>query len=171
MRKALVFLSLLVVLGGAATWLYFTPLIALGNMRDAAYAKNAGTLAAYVDFPSVRESLKVVVNAKVNTMAKDATNPMLALGAQFAASFVEPMIDNLVTPDNLGLMLSGVTPTVLGAADPTGATGQVETATRYGGLNSYLVTVKRAGVPWPPVELELRRYGVASWKLAAIRLP
>jgi hypothetical protein len=170
MRKALVFLSLLLVLGGAGTWFYFTPVIALGNMRDAAYAKNAGTLAEYVDFPSVRESLKVVVNAKVSALAKDATNPMIALGAQFAAGFVEPMIDNLVTPDNLGLMLSGVTPAVLNANQLAG-TGQVETSAHCGGLNSYVVMVKREGAAWPPIELELRRSGLATWKLSAIRLP
>lgn len=171
MRRALAFLALLLAIGFGA-WLYFTPQLALASMRDAAAARNAGELSSYVDFPAVRESLKVVVQSKMAAVAKDPTNPLLALGASLAAGFADPVIDNLVTPQSLALMLSGVPPTMLASgAETSSPASMVETTTRYDGLNTYVATVRRKDWPWPPVELEMRREGLASWKLAAIRLP
>jgi hypothetical protein len=181
MRKAIAFLALLLVVG-FGVWLYFTPQLALASMRDAAAARNAGELSSYVDYPSLRASLKVALQSKMAALAKDQTNPLLALGASLAGNFVDPMIDNLVTPQSMALMLSGVPPTMLehppgdSAAssnpDPAAAAPQAmtETSTRYDGLNTYVAIVRRKDWPWQPVELELRRDGLASWKLSAIRL-
>jgi hypothetical protein len=171
MRKAIALIAFLLVVIGGSIWFYLTPQLALRNMRDAAYAKNAGELSGYVDFPSVRDSLKVAVGSKVTALAKDQTNPILALGAQIAGNLVDPMIDTLVTPDNMALMLSGVPPAVIGTTNVGSAVGAVETTSHYDGFNGYVVSVTRKDSAWPPVELELRRDGFASWKLSAIRLP
>jgi hypothetical protein len=171
MRKAIAFLALLLGLG-SGVWLYFTPQLALASMRDAAAARNASELSSYVDYDSVRASLKVAVQAKMAALAKDESNPLLALGAGLAGGLVDPMIDNLVTPQSLALMLSGVPPSMLGSStDASTPESMMETATRYDGFNTYVATVRRKDWPWPPVELELRRDGFASWKLSAIRLP
>jgi hypothetical protein len=171
MRKALAFLALLLA-AGFAVWLYFTPQLALANMRDAAAARNAGELSSYVDYPQVRASLEVAVQSKMAALAQDQSNPLLALGAGLAGGFVDPVIENLVTPQGMALMLSGVPPTLLASGtDPSTPESMMETSTRYDGLNTYIATVRRKDWPWPPVELELRRDGLASWKLSAIRLP
>lgn len=172
MRKAAFALVALLLAAGFGVWLYFTPLLALSNMRDAAAARNAGELSSYVDYPSLRASLKVAVQAKVTALARDPSNPLLALGASLAGGFVDPMIENLVTPQSMALMLSGVPPTMLESnSDPSTPESMMETTTRYDGLNTYVATVRRKDWPWPPVELELKRDGLASWKLSAIRLP
>lgn len=171
MRKAAAFLALLVLVG-SGVWLYFTPQLALASMRDAAQARNAGDLSSYVDYPALRASLKLTAQAKVAAVAQDPTNPLLALGASVAGAFVDPLIENLVTPQSLALMLSGVPPSMLGSANE-GSTPEsmMETTGRYDGLNTYVATVRRKDWPWPPVELEMRRSGLSTWKLSAIRLP
>ena len=59
MMKKIVALVLVMMGGG----FYATPYIALHNMQQAAQAKDAAALNEYIDYPAVKESLKLSMNS------------------------------------------------------------------------------------------------------------
>ncbi|MGB5156708.1 DUF2939 domain-containing protein [Desulfobacterium sp. N47] len=91
---------------------YYTPHWALSNMKEAAENRDADRLSEYVDFPALKESLKANFNAMMATEVSNnmSDNPFGAFGAALAAAFINPMIDNLVTPESLAMMMKGEKP-------------------------------------------------------------
>lgn len=157
---------------------YFTPHLAVHNMKKAAEAKDADALSSYVDYPSLRESLKANFNAKMaSEVAKSQSdNPFEALGAALAAALINPMIDALVTPESLAILMKGEKPEL----DKSGGEStnkaksdeiDTETSISYKGLNRFVYKVKEKGNTEEPVELYFRRDGFISWKLTSLRLP
>jgi hypothetical protein len=161
---------LLLAIGG---WLYAAPYLAVRSMKAAADAKDGAELSSYVDFPSIRESLKAGLGGKVAAAAAPAEdNPLVAFGAALASTLADPMIDLLVTPDSLALMLRGDVPQRAAAAVAVAAPGaDLETSMGYNGLNTFVFTAKRKGSTGNPITFVMTRRGVSSWKLSAVRLP
>lgn len=166
---------LLLVIGG---WFYYTPYLTVRNLRHAAENKDSATLSRYINFPSVRESLKASFNAKMlSEMGKmKDQNPLAALGAVFAMALVGPMVDAMVTPEALAIMMKGEKPAIekdKPAATPTSATSdpEVETLMRYENFDQFVVSIKKKSTSDEPIELVFQREGFVSWKLTAIRLP
>jgi hypothetical protein len=98
-----------VVAAAAGVWFYFTPHLAVQNMKEAADERDANKLSRYIDFPAVRESMKATLNAKLmSEMAKNkkSDSPFAGLGAAFAMAMVGPMVDAMVTPEALTMMMS-----------------------------------------------------------------
>jgi hypothetical protein len=85
------------------------PYLALNNIKKA-QAGDSDTVSKYIDYPSVRQSFKDQMNAK---MAKELMNQdndgFAALGAMLASTMVDKMIDGIVTPEGMTLMLKGKT--------------------------------------------------------------
>jgi len=158
---------------------YFTPHLAAYKMKKAAENKDADDLSDYVDYPSLRESLKANFNAKmaseVTKKSKDG-NPFEALGAALAAALNNPMIDALVTPESLAMLMKGEKPEV----DEHGSSSKkksqsedsnTETSMSYKGFHRFVVKVKEKGALEEPVEFIFKRDGLISWKLSALRIP
>ena len=106
-RKVTYGIAITVLAAVVGVWFYFTPHIAANNMKEAAQANDSVTLSSYINFPSVKDSLKANFNAMLVTDVvniKDS-NPFDALGAAMAAAFISPMIDALVTPESLAMMM------------------------------------------------------------------
>jgi len=81
-------------------------------MRSAAQNRDGETLSEYIDFPSVRQSLKDQINAAfVKAMSKDMDNPyVIGVGVAFA-SVVDKIVEAYVTPAAITQMMSGQPPT------------------------------------------------------------
>jgi len=92
-----------------AIYLYASPYIALYNIKNAAEQKDADKLSGYIDFPSVKQSLKDQVKAAMaeELAASDEQDGFEALGTMLAAAMIDPIVDGLVTPDGVALMLQG----------------------------------------------------------------
>jgi hypothetical protein len=90
-------------------YLYASPYIALYNIKNAAEQKDADKLSGYIDFPSVKQSIKDQVKAAMveELAASDEQDGFEALGTMLAAAMIDPLIDGLVTPDGVALMLQG----------------------------------------------------------------
>ena len=161
------------LVSGLGAYLYFAPYLALRSMRNAAQAGDAAELSSYVDFPAVRESLKATVSRKMGDVAQGTGNPLALLGAAFANTLADPLVDVLVTPTNLALVLNGVNPQANGAAPSTPQPTDVdpETTAHYDGLSDFVVTVTNRSFPSQPIGLVLHRSGLVAWKLSAITLP
>ena len=157
---------------------YFTPYLAVHNMKKAAENKDADALSDYIDYPSLRESLKANFNAKMaSEVAKSIDgNPFGALGAALAVVLINPMIDALITPESLAMLMKGEKPELDKSESSLNKKSQseksnTETSRSYKGFNRFVVKVKGKGSPEEPVEFIFKRGGLISWKLSALRIP
>ncbi len=170
----------------AAGGFYLTPYLAIQQLRSAAAAQDADALAAQVDFPALRASLKTSVQAHLagqELNERGEPTPAAAMGAAIAGALLGPMVDTLVTPASLGRLLQGQAPmqAVLGrgrsqqtnsAKPPTApAPPALETRMAYESLNRFVFSVKKQGEDEDPVHLVLHRKGLLAWQLAELRLP
>jgi len=152
----------------AVASLYVSPFLALHQMREAARAQDAQALAAFVDFPAVRESLKRGLRAK---LVGGDLSPANVMGAEVASALLGPMVDALITPESLGRVLQGQAPTQAALPVETApAPARVETQMGYESPNQFVFAIKPSGSDDDPVELVLRRDGLWRWKLTALRL-
>lgn len=105
MRKlSLVVVALLVVLG----LLFGTPYYTLWRARDAANARDATALSSYVDYPAVRESLKVSLHDELSRqMDKQRSNAFGALALALGGWVSDRVVEALLTPEAVAAMLRG----------------------------------------------------------------
>lgn len=157
---------------------YFTPHLAVYNMKKAAENKDADALSSYVDYVSLKESLKANFNAKMaSEVIKNQTeNPFGAFGAALAAALINPMIDAFVTPESLAMLMKGNKPELdksSGESTNKAKSDETdnETSMLYKGLNRFVVKVKKKGNTEDPVEFIFKRDGFISWKLTSLHLP
>jgi len=165
-KKIMVAIAAVLVLCGA--WYFGSPRWTLYQMRSAAEAKNADKLASYIDFPSLRDSLKKQMKAQLAAKTLEADDGFAALGALFAANMVDGLIDGMITPDSMRLMFD--------RAETADAGKQVQ---RPMGMDATQATFERTGFSAFRLHtdgkknggaLEFHREGL-GWKLAAIQLP
>ena len=177
-RRALVVIAITLLFAATAAWFYSLPYLAAIGMKEAAEKNDATQLSAYVDFPSVKESLKASVNAaialKVVANDKDA-EPFSTIGTALAAALVNPIIDALATPESLAMIMRGDTPQTGKAVAPSGQIAErkldADAEMRYLRFDQFAIDIRKKGTSQPPVVLVLARNGLFTWKLTSIRLP
>jgi hypothetical protein len=100
MRKhVVVSIGVAVALGLGAYW-YWSPYIALHEMREAARTADADAFNAHVDYPKVRESLKGQLSAM---MARELAGA--PFGSMLGQALVDRMVDGLVRPETVMLAM------------------------------------------------------------------
>lgn len=170
-------LSIIIIFVAFGTWLYFTPYLAVSGMKAGAETKDAVKLSSYVNFPALKESLKVSFHAKLASGAAkkpegNPGNPFGAVGAALAVAFVNPMIDALVTPESLAMIMKGDKPQpIQNAAQSKPSESGTETSMSYESFDRFVVNIKKKGETGEPYGLVFNRDGLFSWKLSALRLP
>lgn len=156
-----------------------SPYIAVNEIRLAAKSHDAQTLNRYIEFDSVRASLKEQLNAKI---AKEITgdadiknNPLLLFGSALASGLVEKMVDAYITPTGIAQMLEGSKPNkTITSTDKQGATETVpsekdlQVSSAYKSLDTFVLSV--VNTQQQTIEFVLRRNGLA-WKVTNIILP
>jgi len=175
---------ILIVLG--AVGFYFTPHISFRNMRLAAENRDAVTLSDYIDYQSLKESLKVNLHARMadKEQSKQDKDPFEKMGQAIVSAFINPVVDAFVTPESLSMMMRGYIPPVNKSertsekksenASKNKASHEdsdIETSMYYENFNRFVVIVKNKNSAEDPIELIFRRDGVIYWKLSAIKLP
>lgn len=174
--------------------IYFaSPILALKGLTDAAKAGDRDELAERVDFPAVRESLKIQLKAVMTrSFAEDPAlrdNPFAALGQMLMVGVVDKAVDAYATPDAIASMvatsrppkeISGTpsqtapSPTAPApeTADPPRDKAKTETRYAYQGLDHFRVTYHERDKPAESdFGLLLERQGFFKWKLVKIELP
>ena len=155
-----------------------SPYLAVHDMRSAARVHDAAKLGGYVDFTSLRESLKTGVHVKL--LGKERTDkgeptPANAMGAAVASALLGPMVDALITPESLSRVLQGQNPAAAAVGGAVGTqdapAGALDVREGYESLNRFVFSVKKKDADEEPVDLFFRREGLFSWKLAELRLP
>ena len=183
-----------------AGWFYFTPHLAVHGMKAAIDARDAQKLSNYVDFPSLKESLKLDLKGRIaHQMEGDKTDTGSrsigkSLSLALASALISPVVDAVVTPQGLALLMQGERPDPKGdrrrkkggqtetPAQPSSQSGsdpakpddsrqRIETSSSYESFDRFVVSVRRKEDAAEPVVLVLRRSDLIRWKLAEVRLP
>jgi Protein of unknown function (DUF2939) len=178
-----------------SVWFYFTPHLTLKNMKSAVDNKSVEQLAEYVDFPRLRESLKVRLNTKLGERAtregqsrEGLSPPLSGLSGALFSKMVDPMVDTLITPTSLMAILKGGAMALSKPApDSQGESGSKrsdkvpnaslraesiqDVSMSYEGFNRFSATVKKTGSNDAPLTIYLQRQGLVTWKLVDVSLP
>jgi len=142
---------------------FASPWWTLHSLRTAAARHDGGAVAAQVDFPALRTSVKEQMQA---SLKRD-----MGIAAGLAMALVNPLVDTVVTPAGVAAMVEHGTVSIgkphpaPEAAEPAPPSDKPRYALRYRGWNRFAVTGDDGG------SFVFRRTGLWSWKLAGIELP
>ena len=171
MLKRLIFAAAGVLLVGL---FIAAPYFTVHQMRTAARDHDGEAFSEYVDFPSVRQSLKDQVNAAfLADMESDkmADNPFAVMSAAFAGVIVDRLVEAYVTPAGISRLMSGESVDASDkdqASNNFGSNPWSNATMSYESLNKFVVTVN-AGTD-NEGRFILRRRGI-GWKLTEILIP
>ncbi|MGJ4748623.1 DUF2939 domain-containing protein [Leptospira sp. SA-E8] len=172
-KKVAIWVCVIGVLG-IAGYVAAGPYITVHQMKAAAEARDGRALSEHIEFPSVRQSLKEQMNALImKKMAEDQSlkkNPFAALGAAFAGTIAERMVDLYVTPAGITQLMAGEKPQMQkmnaeSASSPRLLSGADMS---YESFDKFVVKIN--GQSGNAGEFVLRRTGL-DWKLTEIILP
>lgn len=184
------------ILALAAYW-YWSPWLAIHQMRSAARAGDADAFSERVDYPRLRESLKVQLAAAADARlgqssesGSDIARAGAAFGSLLATALVDRMVDALVRPESvMRVMQEGKlmparsgrsrdrgdpAPDNQGQSDGTPPGEKLDPiwSTEHQGVNTFVLYARRAGLAEDRrTALVFERRGFASWQLTEIRLP
>jgi hypothetical protein len=153
---------------------YASPHWQLYRMRAAVEARDTEKLAGFVDFPALRESVKLQVMQRLGAGAgpsEGKSNPFAAFGKAMALAVLDPVVDAAVSPAGVAAMLErGDVKLKTGRANP--ASGEptrekVNYDLSYQGWDR--VSVAKAD--GSGAAFILRRDGLWGWKLSGVELP
>ena len=181
-RKGFLVVSVVAATAGS-TWFYFSPYIALHQLKSAAQNSDTEELAELVDFPAVRESVKEALKVSVmREMKKIGDNPFAALGMLMANTMIDPMVESFVSPSGIAALSEGRRPAKGGGghtgenlegvpAESTRAEGSgPDVQMGYEGLSKFTVRFREKQSGEDAIILVMRRQGL-SWRLTSVRLP
>lgn len=110
--KPLLIVVLAVAVIAAIGYAYASPYVALGRLKSAIDARDAQAISEYVDFPSLRISLKQQVTEelmrRIDAVKKD--NPFAVIGALIGSALIGPLVDAYATPEGVAALMSGLPP-------------------------------------------------------------
>ena len=159
--------ALVIVLLG---YLAATPYITVLKMKWAAENHDGEALSEYVDFPSLRQSLKDNLNVALASRAQE--NPFAALGAILGGMVVDKLVDAYVTPAGIIALMSGARIETGRISELTGQADAKQPFSNpslsYESLSKFSVEV-RSNETDEGVKFILRRDGI-GWKLTEIVL-
>ena len=172
MKKFLPWLVGLLVI--FAIYLYASPYLVLNNIKNAAEQGDADKLSGYIDFPSVKQSMKDQVKAVMvkELASSEEQDGFEALGTMLGAAMIDPLIDGLVTPDGVALMLQGQkldfdlnndTP----EDKPKSKNEDIDYKAGYLSFNRFKVQVIGADDPNESIDVIMHRDWL-SWKVTSI---
>ncbi|NIA55230.1 DUF2939 domain-containing protein [Massilia sp. TW-1] len=156
-----------------------SPWWTLHRLQAAVARHDADAVAAQVDFPALRASVKEQAFAAMGGKAgeaaggRDGANPFAAFGRKMAMAVVDPLVDAAVSPEGVATMVEhgriGIGRPAPAAdtsdtSDSAPARDKPRYALAYRGLNSFAVTARDGG------SFIFRRDGLWTWKLAGIDL-
>ncbi|MDN2713987.1 DUF2939 domain-containing protein [Janthinobacterium sp. SUN120] len=154
---------------------YASPYYTLHQIKTALAERNADALAAHVDFPALRASVKTQLEASM-ARSIEATagsgNPLAALGQSIASAMLGKMVDTMVSPAGVVALVnkSAVSPQAEANPDAPadGARKKADYSAGYAGLNTFIVRAKDGNAQ--EGALVLLRHGVWGWKLSSIEI-
>jgi hypothetical protein len=160
MSKRIVATVIVLLLALGAAWYFLSPGYAMSQLRDAAVAGDAQELEARIDFPRVREALKVDMRASMGTHTGDSL-----LSGPLAMKMLDGLIDAVITPEAMATVVSEGR---LGKRDPAAKRDTTEwdihresfgrfraAPVTPDGDNAPSMIFERDGLGWKVVEIDI----------------
>lgn len=162
-------LAAVFLLVAGAAWYLASPWHALGRMKAAAESNDADAMSAYIDYPSLREDMKVDLMAQMMADAEQDKSGFGGVGMALGSAMIGPMIDTMVSP--AGIKAAFVANKVRPSAGkprqvPKALRGEGRPVIKRRGFSEFVVSSKKE----PDSGMVFKRHGL-SWKLSAIDLP
>ncbi|MGK5055630.1 DUF2939 domain-containing protein [Janthinobacterium sp. LB2P49] len=162
-----------------AVTVYASPYYSLHQIETALAERNADALAAHVDFPALRTSVKTQLEASMASSIEATAgsgNPLAALGQSIASAMLGKMVDTMVSPAGVVALVnkSAVSPQADANtsanmdAPADGAQKKADYSAGYAGVNTFVVRAKDGNAQ--EGALVLLRHGVWGWKLSSIEI-
>jgi len=168
---------------------FASPWLALRDLTQAFEDQDTRKIEKLVDFPELREDIKVTAKAAVMKSAAIELegNPFAAMGIMMANAIVDPIIDQVISPAGLQLFFSAgemsggadgipenidaIARDLIPSSDGGEASRGIEVKTEYVGINEFQVQVRNVEMFNESVSFYMRREGLGGWKVDGIRLP
>lgn len=183
---------LLALLAVAAFW-WWSPVLAMYQLRQAARAGDADAFNARVDYPKLRENFKAQLSGTLTRKlspgagSSDIAKAGGAFGTMLGMALVGTAVDALVRPETVmramqqGQLLpkkgepeisapaSAPSP---GKAPDTGSAGKVTWTSERQGVDRYVAYISQQGdLDDKRIAVVLERSGFVTWRLTEIRVP
>lgn len=175
MNRKMAALAAGVAVAAFALSAFASPHWQLYRMLAAVEARDAAALSVYVDFPKLRESVKLQAMRRLGAdgpLAEPRSNPFAAFGRAMALAVIDPVVDAAVSPAGVAAMLASgdirVQPQAEGAPPPTEAGPREKLNYDLSYRSWKQVVVERAD--GGGVSFVLDRHGLWRWKLAGVEL-
>jgi hypothetical protein len=156
---------------GLLTTYLASPWVATYNLTQAALNGDTRKIEQLVDFPRVRETLKIQLNKKlVEEMESNpemANNPFSGLGLAMGQAAINQGLETYVTASN-------VTETIRASADENGKVTPNEGigySYAYKDLDNFEVVVTKAEEPGEELTLSFERSGFWDWQMVRVSHP
>lgn len=184
MNRAVIVAAALILLSAVAGYIG-SPYYTANQLRMAARNADKQRLEQLVDFPQVREHFKTQLNGEMDrrASASSSDNPLAGIGAKLVSAFSGPLIDRLVTADNIAAAIESGRAAKANRAAARASSGEDEPPpqpherrllikTRYQDLDHFLLTIRdRRDPDTAGVALTMTRNGLFSWRVTQIDLP
>ena len=155
----------------ALTVAFGSPYIALYNLSGAVAERDAETVSEYIDFPSLRESLKGQIMAGMASSMDTPemkSNPFASMGKTLGMALAGPMVDAMVSPAGIIALMSEKGKS--GREDkPETVSQKPEYKLSFKGVNKVLIHRVDSGTS--DGGIAMRRFGLWNWKMTSIDLP
>jgi hypothetical protein len=161
----------LVLLGATS---YASPWWRLQQLREAVSERDAARVAGFVDFPALRENVKVQVMGRMGAGApgQDGGGLLGNVGRALAGVVIDPLVDALVSPAGVTAMLEAGDVRIRrkpddGMPTPSSREEKVRYTLSYRSWDR--VAIEREGGDGGA--FILHRHGLWTWKLGGIEMP
>lgn len=174
-RKEIIGALLVLAIGIAGYW-WYSPILVLHRMQDAAARNDADGINNRVDYPALRESFRrQYADSLAKHIGQPADNPFSALGNMIGMAVVDQVVDTMAKPDAIAAaMTTGrMRPQLAASASAPGEAGpKLEWDTQRQGVDRMIAYPHDPG---QPVDAKAPgfvfvRHGFADWKLSEVRL-
>lgn len=165
MSKIVAVVALLIVIACCAIWYVESPAWTLKGIKDAAQSNDAEALNAYIDYPSLRESLKAELMARMMAGSQKNRSVFGVLGMAVGSAMMGPLIDRLVSPAGMRAALVANRQETIGPAASALHLPKAPEIVRRN-FSEFLVTARGQ----PNSGLLFKRHGL-SWMLSGVELP
>lgn len=158
-----------VAIGGGGSF-YFSPYLALNNMKTATVNRDADALASEIDFPALRTSIKAGVKSQVLKQIATSGANVTPEMSQKMIDKIDPEVDKKVTPEGLDeLMQDRIPGAKIDVANLEKNIADSEIELKYESLDQFVVLITDKLDRSKAVSLILKRTGF-SWKLSGVNI-
>ena len=174
---------------------FASPWIALRDLTQAFEDQDTRKIEKLVDFPELREDIKVTAKAAIMKSAAIELdgNPFAAMGIMMANAIIDPIIDQAISPAGLQIFIfdgeisigtdedskdiGSIAKDLFSVVDSSDinrgidAVQSIQVKTHYVGINEFEVQVSNSDILNESVSFYMRRKGLGGWKVNGIRVP